>query len=92
MPGTRGKRDRLFQEWTQHSELPEDAVPGLEAESDPELETGRGRYSLPMGGLNLGSLSNGSWLLIVLSIIAGLSLINLILLSIAVYVLTNFVK
>ena len=93
MPGVRGKRDRLFQEWTQHSGLPEEAVPSLEAESEPESEpeTRRGRYSLPGVGLNLGRFPDNFWLLALLGIGVVLSLVNLILLSIVLYVLTNFV-
>jgi hypothetical protein len=92
MPGARGKRDRLFQEWTQHSGLPEEAVSSLEAESETETDTERVRRPLTGISLNLGRLPEGSWLLIVLGIGAVLSLVNLILLSIAVYVLTNLVK
>jgi hypothetical protein len=91
MPGVRGKRDRLFQEWTQHSGLPEEAVPELEAEAEPEVETARRRYALPVGGLNFGSLPSGSWLLILLGVGVVLSIVNLILLAIVLYVLTNFV-
>ena len=66
MPSARGKRDRLFQEWTQHSGLPEDAVPSLEVEAEPEAE--RVRRPLPGIGLNLGRLPEGSWIVIVLGI------------------------
>ena len=92
MPGVRGKRDRLFQEWTQHSGLPEAAVPSLEAESEPVPETARIRRPLPGIALNLGRFSDGSWLLVLLGVNAGLFVVNLILLSIAVSMLTNLVK
>jgi hypothetical protein len=90
MPGVRGKRDRLFQEWTQHSGLPEEAVPSLEAETEPEIE--RGRRPLPGFALNLGRLPEGSWLLVVLGVSVALSLINLVLVSIVLYAVTNFLK
>ena len=68
MPGTRGKRDRLFQEWTQHSGLPEEAVPNLEAEIEPEAETGRGRYSLPGGGFRLPGAPDNFWIVVLLGL------------------------
>lgn len=92
MPGVRGKRDRLFQEWTQHSGLPEEAIPSLEAETEPEPEAGRRRYSLGGGGLNLGRFQDSSWPLILFGVNIGFFLVNLILLAVAVSMLTKLVK
>ena len=88
MPVPRGKRDKLFHEWTQHSGLPEDAVPDLEAEVEPAPRTSR--MPLPLGGLNLGGLTESPWVLILLVVNILFGLVNLILISITLHTLTKF--
>ncbi len=95
MPGGKGKRDKLYHEWAQHSGLPEDAIP-LEGDDEDEAPEERPlrRVLRPRApaGFNLDQLPDSFWLLVLLGASVVLSVVNLVLLAITVYMLTNFVK
>jgi hypothetical protein len=77
MPGGRNKQDKLYQEWSRHSGLPEDAIPHPEPEArtengrafPPDNTTGEQR-GMPrtLSGLGGGSIPDSLLIIILLGV------------------------
>jgi hypothetical protein len=89
MPGGRNKQDKLYQEWSRHSGLPEDAIPHPE----PEARTENGRTFPPgniagrgmpnaLAGLGVGRLPDSLLIIILLGLSVVLSIVNMMMLVI----------
>jgi hypothetical protein len=91
MPGGRNKQDKLYQEWSRHSGLPEDAIPHPEPEARTEngqaLPSGNtmlGRMGVPnaLTGLGVGRLPDSLLIIILLGLSVILSIVNMMMLVI----------